>query len=83
VIRQWFADQISNAAGRSCYPLLKVFLGLLRSTRFTEAFHVAKVERSVCSDLRVQTVGVSLSKCKAFDIVSVRRLGAAEELCEF
>jgi hypothetical protein len=83
VIRQWFADQISNVAGRSCYPLLKVFLGLLRHRRFAKPFQVAEVKWGVCGYLRVQTVGVSLSKCKAFDLVPVRRLGTLKDMYEF
>jgi hypothetical protein len=46
-------------------------LRLLRYTSFAEPFHVAKVKRGVCGYLRVQTVSVSLSKCKAFDLVLI------------
>jgi hypothetical protein len=77
VIGQGFADQISNVVGGSRYPLLKLFLGLLRYTSFAEPFHVAEVERGVCGYLRVQTVGVSLSKCKAFNLVPIQCLAAA------
>jgi hypothetical protein len=71
VIGQGFADQVSNAVEGSRYSLLKLLLGLLRYTSFAEPFHIAEVERGVCSYLRVQTVSVSLSKCKAFNLVLI------------